>query len=93
MMAEAVACRGRIYLFGGLTKKLCGDPIAACEMFDPDTEKWSMIPAMPKPVHQSNAHANGPKIFVFGGAEMTKGTWEKWRFPTDVLTACIQLLL
>ena len=80
LMAGVVACLGRIYLFGGLDQLFCGDPIASCEMFNPETEKWAMIPSMPKPVHQMYVHANGPKIFLFGGAERTKGDAESVDF-------------
>lgn len=81
IMARAVACGERVYLFGGVDALEMGSPVVTCEVYNPKTETWALLPRnMPKPVHEMSMHANGPKIFVFGGAEMTKGNAESVDF-------------
>jgi hypothetical protein len=83
MHAAAVVCKGSIYLMGGLADQQFGinNLISKCEVFNSKTEKWTIMPRlMPKPVHMMNVHTNGPKVFVFGGAEMYKGKPESKDF-------------
>ncbi|MDE0085914.1 MAG: hypothetical protein OXU23_09405, partial [Candidatus Poribacteria bacterium] len=56
--------RDAIYLIGGV---VLGKFIATVDVYQPQTQKWSDIPALPNPlVNHSAAVVNG-KIYVFGG--------------------------
>ena len=48
----AVACRGRIYVTGGLSKTLAGTSVA---VYDPIVNSWTPLPDMTIPRHDDSA--------------------------------------
>lgn len=70
----AAVLGGRIYAFGGeyFTPRPGGVFSEAWE-YDPDTDKWRAVAAMPRPRHGLGAVALGNAIYVLGGAAKPSG--------------------
>lgn len=66
---------GKIYVFGGeyFTGPSQGGVFAESWEYDPDTDKWRAIAAMPRPRHGLGAVALGNAIYVLGGASEAGG--------------------
>jgi len=60
---------GRIVVFGGEDLPPGGTTIAAVELFDPRTRRWTRLPDMRTPRHGLGGAALGSRVFaVEGGA-------------------------
>lgn len=68
MRAGAAAFNGRIYVFGGLHKTSEADnqPTKAVQMYDPATDKWTVLGDMPCTLTELQAISVGDGIFLFG---------------------------
>ena len=75
-----VVVRDNIYLIGGFTPK--GGPpkyLATVDVYNPQTQVWSDIPAMPTTIRPYGAAAVNGKIYVLGGYG------KDWEFSPDVM--------
>jgi N-acetylneuraminic acid mutarotase len=68
-LATAVEVGGKIYVMGGRTIDSLGSggPVDKNEVYNPATDSWSTVRAMPTPNRGHMAAAWGTKIYVFGG--------------------------
>lgn len=76
----AVAARGKIYLFGGLSQAGGSDRV---DIYDPKTDSWSTGPSLPAqaPRHHMAAAVHGDHIYLLGGYREasfspTAATWQ-----------------
>jgi N-acetylneuraminic acid mutarotase len=86
----AVAARGKIYLFGGLSQGGGSDRV---DIYDPKSDSWSTGPNLPAqaPRHHMAAAVHGDRIYILGGYREasfspTAATWEldaMWRQRAD----------
>jgi N-acetylneuraminic acid mutarotase len=60
----AIGSDAKLYVFGGANG---AGGFAPSEVYNPQTNSWSAIRAMPVPVYSASAVAYGSKIYVFGG--------------------------
>lgn len=56
---------GKVYVVGGCG--LDGDILSSAEMYDPDTDKWTVIESMRRPRRGCFACSFGGKLFIMGG--------------------------
>lgn len=66
-----VVVRDSIYLIGGVILKGAGfahEYLASVNVYNPQKDAWSDIPAMPMPLVPQGAAAVNGRIYVFGGA-------------------------
>ena len=64
-----VVVRDSIYLVGGvLWKGFVGEYLASVNVYDPQKDIWSDLPALPIPLLPQGAVAVNGKIYVFGGS-------------------------
>lgn len=64
-----VALAGRLYVIGGYRREECGDnseELDAVTCFDPDSNSWSAVPAMPVPLSLCAAVATAGSLVVIG---------------------------
>ena len=62
-----VVVRDEIYLIGGFVVGVVSKWFATVDVYNPQTQAWSDIPALPIPLIPFNAAAVNGKIYVFGG--------------------------
>ena len=65
---SAVELDGKIYVLGGANA--AGMALTAVEMYDPATDSWSTLTAMPTPREHLAAAAIAPLIYVVGGRSL-----------------------
>ncbi len=64
-----VVVRDSIYLIGGVIWKGVGyEYLASVNVYDPQKDTWSDLPAMPIPLLPQGAEAVNGRIYVFGGS-------------------------
>jgi len=66
----AVGANGKLYAFGGAPNAFAGAKSSAA-VYDPVTQNWTMLPAMPTARTGATANAIGGKIYVAGGVDST----------------------
>jgi non-specific serine/threonine protein kinase len=66
-IASARLRDGRIVVFGGENLEPGGTTIAAVELFDPRTRRWSRLPDMRTPRHGLGGAALGNRVFALEG--------------------------
>ena len=64
---RTVVVEDDIYLIGGIDK--LRQYLATVDVYNPQTETWSDIPAMPNPIYPQGAATVNGKIYVFGGLD------------------------
>ena len=66
--AFGAATNGKIYVAGGLQMK-DGNPRAlkSCEVYDPSTDEWQLIPNLKVPRYSANMVCFNGVLYVFGG--------------------------
>ncbi len=85
-----VAHGGKVYRVGGMQpRNKPGDPsdnhsLADCARFDPKTNKWDDLPALPAGRSSHDVVVVGDKLVVVGGWQM-RGKGEKSAWPETVL--------
>jgi len=88
-----VAHGGKLYRIGGFTaKNKEGEKHdlwskATVDRYDPATEKWQTVAAMPEPRSSFDAAVIGDRIFVVGGWQMNgaeESKWSKSAFSIDL---------
>jgi N-acetylneuraminic acid mutarotase len=62
---NAVALNGSVYVIGGLLRG--GTTSAAFDRYDPTTDRWTDLPALPIGTDHSSAVGMNSSVFVFGG--------------------------
>jgi N-acetylneuraminic acid mutarotase len=62
----AAVLNGKLYVFGGSTDPFSG-AVTNAAVFDPSTNAWTALPAMPVARGGATAQAIGSKIYVIGG--------------------------
>lgn len=62
-----IVVRDEIYLIGGFVVGVVSKWFATVDVYNPQTEAWSDIPALPMPLIPFNVSAVRGKIYVFGG--------------------------
>ena len=62
-----VVVRDEIYLIGGFVLGVVSKWFASVDVYNPRTEAWSDIPALPMPLIPFNAAVVNGEIYVFGG--------------------------
>jgi N-acetylneuraminic acid mutarotase len=58
------ALNGKLYVIGGLAGETA---LSSVEEFDPETNRWRFVSALPQPVHHTAAVTIGNSIYVIGG--------------------------
>lgn len=75
-----VAHEGRVYRIGGMAARNPNGEkqdlysLALAQRFDPATQKWEDLPALPEPRSSHDAVVLGGKLYVAGGWQMMGGT-------------------
>ncbi|MBI4569401.1 MAG: hypothetical protein HY719_13480 [Planctomycetes bacterium] len=69
--AAAAIVDGKIYVFGGASSKTSspGTILASAEKYDPATNKWTAIKALPSARWAAMATSTGGKVYLFGGKD------------------------
>jgi N-acetylneuraminic acid mutarotase len=82
--SAVVALRGRIAVIGGFES--FGDPVHDVEIYDPATDKWDVLPSLPKPLHHASAGVVDGNLYVLGGLQSTDNveTGESYVFYPNI---------
>lgn len=65
---------GKIVVVAGLLKD--DTPSAQVDFYDPDTDRWSPGPPLPRPLHHTAVGVLGERLYVVGGYTGTAGNWQ-----------------
>ena len=76
--------QGRIYLAGGLTPDVPGNPLGLSDrlyIYDSLTDRWEQGPSLPEPRHHPYLVSSGERLFSIGGfvAAAEGGIWKASR--------------
>ena len=63
------AVSGRLYVIGGVGDMIDPDDNMPCESYNPETDRWSAIAAMPGCREQQAGASYGNEVFISGGLE------------------------